>query len=263
MLKKIFLILWFTGFLFSAFSQEGTEKKILPVADLSGNNNENGANVLYRNEMSMGVLVHSNGYGAIYRRGYHVSGIKKRIIEVEFATMRHPKSIKTANPYFENSKGFYYGKLNNFGILRAGYSIQKTMYEKADGKGVQIRYIYTLGPSIGLAKPIYLEILKSTPIPLEFELSTEKYNPDIHFIEDIYGKAPSLKGLNETKIYPGAYVRFGLSFEYANSYNRIKAVELGFTADAYTKVVPIMAFAKNKQIFTSLYVNFLIGKRWF
>lgn len=265
MLKKIFLILLFIGFLFSAFSQEGTEtieKKPLS-SDLFGNNDENNTKVLYRNEMSMGVLIHSNGLGAIYRRGYHISGIKKRIVEVEFVTMKHPKEKEITNPYYENTKGFYYGKQNNFGVLRMGYGNQSTIYEKADGKGIEIRYIYSFGPSIGFVKPVYLEILKSTPVPYEFELSTEKYNPDIHFIDAIYGKAPTLKGFNETSIYPGAYIRFGLSFEYANSYNHIKAIELGFIADAYTKVVPIMAFTKNKQIFTTLYINFLIGKRWF
>lgn len=262
MLKKIFLISIFIGFLFPVFSQEGIEGNSLS-ANLSGDNNENNAKVLYRNEMGMGGLIHSNGFGAIYRRGYHISGIKKRIVEVEFATMKHPKEKEVSNLNFENSKGFYYGKLNSFGILRVGYGNQKTIHEKADGKGVEIRYIYLFGTSIGFSKPVYLEILKPTSVPYEFEPSIEKYNPDIQFIDDIYGKAPFLKGLNETKIYPGAYIKSGLSFEYANSYNRIKAIEFGFIADAYTKVIPIMAFTKNKQIFTSLYINFLIGKRWF
>lgn len=222
-----------------------------------------GQKVLYRNEMAGGFVAHTEGVGVNFRRGKHVTGRRKRVFEIEFVNMRHPKEVKTVNPYFENSKGFFYGKLNTFQVLRPGIGFQNVIYSKADGRGVEIRYVTFLGGSIGFAKPVYLEILHETPVQFEYQLSTEKYDPDRHFIDNIYGRAPYFKGFDEMKIYPGGYAKLGLSFEYASFEEDVKAIEVGVCADVYPKVVPIMANTKNNQVFVSLYLNLLYGRKWF
>jgi hypothetical protein len=222
-----------------------------------------GQKVLYRNEMAGGFVAHTEGVGLNFRRGKHVTGRRKRVFEIEFVNMRHPKEVKTVNPYFENSKGFYYGKLNTFQVLRPGIGYQNVIYSKADGRGVEIRYVTFLGGSIGFAKPVYLEILHETPVQFEYQLSTEKYDPDRHFIDNIYGRAPYFKGFDEMKIYPGGYAKLGLSFEYASFEEDVKAIEVGVCADVYPKVVPIMANTRNNQVFVSLYLNLLYGRKWF
>lgn len=219
--------------------------------------------VLYRNEMTGGLVAHSSGFGLNFRRGKHVTGFRKRVWEIEFVNMRHPKEVKTVNPYFENSKGFFYGKLHTFHVLRPGIGYQNVLYSKADGRGVEIRYTTFVGGSLGLAKPVYLEILHETPVPFEFQLTTEKYNPEEHFVDNIYGRAPYFKGVDEMKFYPGGYAKLGLSFEYAAYEEDVKAIETGVCVDVYPKVVPIMANTKNKQVFVSLYVNLLYGRKWF
>ena len=40
-------------------------------------------NVLYRNEMSFGVFAHSRGFGINFMRAKHVTGTRKRLLEVE------------------------------------------------------------------------------------------------------------------------------------------------------------------------------------
>ena len=213
--------------------------------------------------MSGGVIAHSGGFGFSYRRGKHVTGFKKRIFEIEVVNMRHAKEVKTQNPYFENSKGFYYGKLNTLQILRPGFGYQKILYGKEQKKSLEIRFCYFVGASLGFAKPIYLEILHETSMQFEFDLTTEKYNPDEHFVDNIYGRAPYFKGFDEMKIYPGGYAKMGLSFEYADLHDDLKAIETGITVDVYPKTIPIMAYAKNQQVYLSLYINFIYGKKWF
>jgi len=228
-------------------------------------------NVLYRNEASFGLLAHSSGgFGLNYRRGKHVTAKRKRVFEFEAVNIRHPKEVKTVNPYFENSKGFYYGKMNSVFVFRPGIGFQNTLFRKGDVKSVEIRYSYFIGPSLAFAKPVYLEILHDTPKAYEFDLTTEKYSPNNpnHSIENIYGRAPYFKGFEETKLYPGLYGKFGLSFEFADLHDDLKVIEAGVTVDAYPKVIPILASTSNspvsnRQVYTSLYISFFFGKKWF
>lgn len=242
------------GLALPAFAQEGGQT--VPVG-------EDGQRVLYRNEMAGGFVAHTNGLGINFRRGRHVTGTRKRVFELEFVNMRHAKEVKTVNPYFENSKGFYYGKLNTFHIFRPGIGYQNVLYSKADGRGVEIRYLTFIGGSFGLAKPVYLEILHETSKPFEFTLTTEKYDPNEHFIDNIYGRAPYFKGFDELKVYPGGYAKLGLSFEYATYEEDVKAIEAGVCVDVYPTVVPIMANTRNNQAYISLYLNLLYGRKWF
>lgn len=247
----------------SAFCQESE-----PVAQPLGNigaasQPSDDVKVLYRNEMSGGFIIHTGGFGVNFRRGKHVTGFSKRILELEMVNMRHPKEVKIVNDIFDNSKGFFYGKLHSMLILRPGIGLQKVIYTKPEKNGVEIRTVTSFGLSLGLAKPVYLEILHQTQQPFEYELSTEKYDPEKHDIDDIYGRAPYFKGFEEMKIFPGGYARFGLNFEYGAYDDDVKALETGIIVDVYPKVVPLMAHSKNQQVFVSLYLNFLYGRKWF
>ncbi|MDF2435726.1 MAG: hypothetical protein K0Q95_102 [Bacteroidota bacterium] len=229
--------------------------------DLTRLQNGEDLNVLYRNESSFGVYVHSaGGIGLSYRRGQQMNVKRKRMMEVEVQNFKHPKEVKTVNSYFENSKGFNYGKLNSFLIIRPGVGYQNILYQKSDKKSVEIRYSYYLGAALAFAKPVYLEIIKDRS---EGSVSTERYDPQIHTIDEIYGKAPFFKGMDKTRIIPGGYAKIALSFEYADRYNSIKAIETGLIFDLYPKVLPMMAHNRNQQAFASLYLKIMWGKKWF
>jgi hypothetical protein len=254
MFKKIFPILIFSFSFCGLFSQELQD-------DLSKLQNGQDINVLYRNESTFGIYVHSaGGIGIAYRRGQHVTGKRKRMFELEAQNFKHPKEVKSVNSYFENSKGFSYGKLNSFLILRPGVGFQNSLYQKSDKKNVEIRYSYFVGAALAFAKPVYLEIIRD---PQEGSVSTERYDPEIHSIDIIYGKAPFFTGIDKTKIIPGGYAKLALSFEYADRYSSIKAVETGLVFDVYPKALPMMAFQKNQQVFASIFLKIIWGKKWF
>jgi len=217
---------------------------------------------LLRCEKSGGLVVHAYGWGLNYRTGRHITGYKKRMLELEFVGMKHPKEIKTYNPGYEGSKSFIFGKENVLFILRAGIGIQKVLNEKPYWGGVQVRYFMYGGASIGLLKPVYLLILKPTSDPKLAAVVEEKYDPNVHSISDIYGRASFLKGIGETKLHPGIYGKFGFNFEYGVREESMKVIEAGITVDAYPKPVPMMAFTPDKSIFLSLYISFQIGKRF-
>lgn len=269
MLKRILICTFFFSGV-SLFAQTNEPPSILHPQEapaIQGHYSESMGDqvkVLYRNEMVGGLSSHTfAGFGLNFRRGKHVTGTKKRVVEGELTYIRDPKEVKTVNPTFDNSKGFYYGKLNSLIVLRMGTGYQKVFYSKPEKSGVEIRGVSMIGVSLGIAKPVYLEILHMTNNQNEYTLTTEKYDPNTQGINDIYGRAPYFKGFGESKLYPGAYGKLGLNFEYGSYDDDVKAIECGVVFDAYPTVVPIMANTASRQVFVGLYINLLYGRKWF
>jgi len=135
--------------------------------------------------------------------------------------------------------------------------------------GVQISYNWLAGPTFGFTKPVYLEIIYTDEPNQQPYLEVEKFNPDLHYIDNIYGRASSLRGFDELKFHPGAFGKFSFTFEYSNERERLKGIEAGAAADFFARRIPIMAIyddesknPKNHQLFLTLYLNFFIGTKY-
>jgi len=217
--------------------------------------------VLFRREKAWGALVHTQGLGLNYRLGVHKTAAIKRMYEFELVTMKHPKEIKSINPYFENAKSFKYGKLNYAALLRVSYGRHKTLNNKPFMGGVEVRYIYNIGLNTAILKPVYLSILYPTNVPYRYTVADEKYDPEKHNSDLIYGRASFFKGFDQLKVYPGAYAKLGLSFEYGTQADVVRSLDLGIALDGFLTGVPIMAYDKNNNYFLTLFLSFHFGKR--
>lgn len=215
------------------------------------------------NEKSYAVLLNSNGWGLNYRRGKRLDGFRKRLLDFDIDYIKHPKEIKTQNPYFENQKRFVFGKLNSLITLRAGIGIQKEIYSKFDKGGIAIKYFYEAGLTLALLKPVYYQVVDSEKVSNNKRIlytSDQIFNYNIHQVSDIYSRSSFFKGIDETKFKPGVFVKFGLSFVYSNLYEAINALETGVILDVYASKVPIMATDKNYPYIISLFVSYRFGK---
>lgn len=217
---------------------------------------------LMKNEFTFGLNIHTSGWGANFRRSKNITVDKKRVLELEIVNMKHPKEVRSVNPYFDNAKSFFYGKLNTMTVIRTAIGKQQVLFSKAEKGGVEVRLHYTGGLSLALAKPVYLNILYPTGFDREYEVIVEKYDPQKHYVDNIYGRAPFTYGFGEIKPYPGAYGKFGLAFEYGSHSDGVKSIETGVTFDVYGKDVPIMAYTENKQVYINFYINLLYGRKW-
>ena len=221
--------------------------------------------ILLKNEASFGILIHSNGYGIEGKRSYQKTYKRKLIFEGQLVGMKHPKEIKTINTRYQNPKSFIYGKMNTLTILRFAIGEQRILFGKAERTGVEVRFNYLGGLSFGFVKPVYLLIDRSDSQNIEANLVAEKYDPTNEYqnnVENIAGRASFTLGLDQLKPYPGLFTKAGFNFEYAPYHEDIKSLEVGAALDIYGKEVPIMAFAKNKQIFLSFYITFIYGHKW-
>lgn len=212
--------------------------------------------VFFRNEKSLGLLLNSDGLGISYREGKRINFLNKSILEFDLGTLKHPKEYKMYNPYTTGTGSYVYGKLNSVFFLRGGIGHQHEIFKKEDLGGVAIRYFFSAGPVVALAKPIYYRIIY--PVENNLILKEEKF--DIKDLPtDIYSRASFTKGLSEIKAYPGLYAKGGFNFEYSKEDKVIHAVELGAQINAFPKKIPIMYGSENKAIYFSLFVSYRFG----
>lgn len=225
---------------------------------------DNDATILYRHEASGGLVLHSNGWGVTFKSGKHVTGFRKRILDFDFVSMKHPKEYRITNPY-EGAKSFIYGKLNNVFLVRAGWGYQDVLFGKAEQSGVEVRLSYYGGLDLGITKPIYLDILEDDPFNDSVKIVvTKRYDPNDseQSVDNIYGSASFFTGFNKMKIYPGVYGKFALSFEYAGWQQKIAALETGVVVDFFPNSIPIIAYNSNPNVFFNFYISILWGGKW-
>ncbi|MFO7851486.1 MAG: hypothetical protein ACQERS_05520 [Bacteroidota bacterium] len=214
--------------------------------------------VFYRNERTFGLSLHSNGLGISYREGKRLDFLNKRIIDIDFNLIKHPKELRLSNPWVMSGGSFVFGKKNEMYSIRGSIGHQHEIFKKIDLGGVAIRYFYSGGPSLALAKPIYYNILDYTPSNT-YQIKQEKFTDDISNPNSIYNKASFFKGMNEIKVYPGLFLKGGFNFEYSKEDKVIHSIELGTSFEAYTNKLPIMASDDNRALFLTLFVTYRVG----
>lgn len=216
--------------------------------------------IFFRNERSFGVLLNSDGFGLSYRDARRIDYLNKRYYEFEIGNLKSPREYRETNPIYQTPGTFIYGKLNTVFYLRGSIGHQRELFRKADLGGVAVRVFFSAGPTLAVYKPIYYKFLYPVS-QYEFVIKEEKLDISLyeHSPEFIYSKAPFTKGLDETKLLPGVYGKFGFNFEYSKEEKLIHAVEVGTSLSAFPKKIPIMATSDNKAVFFSLFVSYRFG----
>jgi hypothetical protein len=222
------------------------------------------ARVPYRREMYGGVMVHGDGWGLNFFHAKHRTARDRRLLGIEITGMKHPKEVKSYNPYYEDSRGYFYGKANSLLIVRPTYGRKHQITDKIRHSGVELNFVWSVGPSLGLLKPVYLKIGNPDHFPYQ-TISTERYDPAIHDVQNIYGRATWFRGVDEIALYPGGFGRVGLNIEHSGQTLGLKAIEVGASIDLYPVKVPIMAEldgVNNKFAFFQFYLSLMFGKKF-
>ncbi|MEI6174445.1 MAG: hypothetical protein WCR01_11905 [Bacteroidota bacterium] len=219
-------------------------------------------NVLLENQWSLGVMLHTNGWGLKFRKGHNVAALRQFMWEIEFSTYKSSKEVRTINPYFSDSRSYFYGKLNYVWFFRGGVGQQHILNRKPYWGGIQLSWLYYGGFSLAVTKPIYLYIIHFNSGFTDYEVKEEKYDPEVHFIDNIYGRGSFLAGITNLGLHPGVYVKSGLDFEFGVKNRQISSLEIGGIFDYSPIPVPIMAYNPKQSFFLTLYVSVMFGKRY-
>jgi hypothetical protein len=219
--------------------------------------------VFFRNERSWAGSLNSNGWGFNYRYAKRLNAFSSIIFDVDLASIRHPKEIKSQSPYKGGwGRSYVFGKTNEAFSLRVGTGYQKELFSKFDQNGISIRFISVGGLSLAILKPVYyLKITGFNPSTLELTTISSQFDPDyMQSIYDIYDRESFFTGIGESTFVPGCYARAGLCFEYSAEDRFIHALEGGVQIEGFLKKLPILAIEDNRQLFLTLFVAYRFGK---
>lgn len=214
-------------------------------------------------EVWVGGILHTNGLGLNYSAAKFKTYKKKALVNVDLVNVKHDKEYKIFGSFDENAKKFVYGKLNSLYSLRVGIGNRLVLIEKLRENGLQLSINYSCGPSIGLIKPVFLEVFKYDVSGQIAGISLERYDPELHNFYNIYGRGPWSAGIMSTKLNPGAFLKFGLEFEFSTTREIINSLEVGFSADAYLNSIKLMVNNPQRRFYPSLYISCSIGNKFY
>jgi hypothetical protein len=218
--------------------------------------------VLLRREFTGGIILHSRGWGLHFRKGRNINFFRSFQWEVDGVSMKSPKQFRTIYPFSNSAKSYFYGKLNHVFITRTGLGIKKLLNRKPYWGGIELRLVYFGGISLAFAKPVYLYIINYPAGNESRTVTVERYDPELHGYDNIFGRAPFLDGIENTSIHPGIYGKLALNFEFGEYNSSIKAVELGAVIDYHPIPIAIMANNPKQSLFLTFYLEFSMGKRY-
>ncbi len=266
-MKRFFYTLFFCGFsLFLAGQQFITPGE---------NYYDDNKGIVYNKEFSVFAKFHTHGFAMGVNVGTLKTYYLTRFLNFEIGELKHIKEFKQSRdlqPVSNRvSRAYIFGKQNNLYVLRAGFGEKRYLSEKAKRKGLAVGVSYEVGPSLGLLKPYYLELVRNQENGNPPTVESEKYSPENEnlFLDftRIYGSSGFSKGIGELGLIPGAQAKLALHFDWGAFDEFVKAVEAGVMVDFFLQEPALMietpgSDIQNTPLFINLYINLQFGKRW-
>ena len=215
---------------------------------------------IYKTHWYLGPKLATNGFGAEFNYGRRGTDKFRHGFHLSLNHVKTNKESRKTNPFYEDSKSYIFGKINQLYTGHLSYGGSWVLFEKKRWAGVEIRFNQQIGLSCGLIKPVYLKIKEPFLQDLNVKPRDERYAPTIHPEEYIYGRSSELIGFRESSVVFGAYLKSGVQFDFNANNNIITAVEIGFQLDAFKKRIPLFYTGVNPNIFPSLYAAIQFGK---
>lgn len=258
-MRKLFFIILSFSIATSLFAQKQSKKEKRDLnrkrIDAMIKQEEEGV-IAYRKHIVFGVKLISKGYGAFLELGRLNSVKKGMLYQLEISEYKSAREQKQSNLY-AYSTPFVFGKQNFFYPVKLGVQQQLLLGNKSNKNGVSITANYGGGISVGLVRPYYVQLSGSNGyIKYQSADSSKFLDPS-----GISGGPGFSKGWSDLTVNPGAYLKTALRFDYGSYNEIISALEVGISADFYSKKIPIMVHHTPQQFFFSGYVALLFGKR--
>lgn len=212
--------------------------------------------IAYNKHTAFAGKLISNGLGAFIEFGRFKSPKKGMLYQLEIAEYKSIREEQQSNLY-AYSTPFVFGKQNFFYPVKLGMQQQVLFGNKSNKNGVSITGNYGGGISVGLLRPYYVHLGNSnTYVKYQSADSAKFLDPG-----GISGGPGFSKGWSDLTVVPGAYLKTALRFDYGSYNEVVSAIEVGISADLYSKKIPIMVHEAAKQFFFTGYVAIIFGRR--
>ena len=220
--------------------------------------------IAFRKHTLYGLKFTNDGYGFFMEVGRGQSVNKALLFQLDFAERKNPKEDKQTN-LSAPSTPFIFGKINFFYPLKLGVQQQILLGNKTNKNGVSVTANFGGGLSLGLLRPYMLDVLDTATGGrrfIKYESADSTLFTDDQTLKTLSVSGPRFgTGWNALKLTPGAYAKAALRFDYGRFNEMVNALEVGLTAEYYSKKIPQLVFTKPKALFINVYVAIMFGRR--
>lgn len=220
--------------------------------------------ITYSKHTVFGFKLTNDGYGGFMEIGRAQSIKKSLLFQLDISERKHSKEDKQTNPTYAGPS-LIFGKINFFYPVKLGIQQQILLGNKSNKNGVSVTGNFGGGISLGLLRPYFLEINDSTTQRrtfIRYQSADSNIFSDNKQLYNLQATGPNLgKGWGNLKITPGLYAKAALRFDYGRYNEVVSAIEVGVTAEYYTKKIPQLVFTAPKNLFVNAYVAIMFGKR--
>ncbi|MFI5187379.1 MAG: hypothetical protein ACHQF0_11675 [Chitinophagales bacterium] len=270
-MKRIILLTVITIFGLSLFAQDSTKTKKLSKQERKEERqqrisamikqDEEGA-LIYNKQSAFGIQIRTNGYGLLFEKGKTKTRRKTTFYSVELTEIKDPKEEKTPTGFFSFSNPYIFGKINNFYQLKLGYGLQYLFGQKGNKNGIAVTGSYQGGISLGFLRPYYLQVDDGNGGGREIKYSVEDSAAFLGSPPNtIIGSGGLGKGWGEMKFKPGVYAKTALRFDWGHYNELVSGIEIGMSMEVYSQKIPILLFAKERQVFFQGHIALVFGRR--
>ncbi len=238
---------------------------LLPVLTLAqaDRSAESASGVDFRLMNAFGLTTNTNSGllgGIVFRQNRTLprEGLPRfRYLSLELVNVKHPQERAYS---LSNGNRFIAGKQNYLFALRGQWGREQILFRRADRGGVQLSGIVAGGPTLGLLKPYYVEVVtrqnprQTQQVPYTLDLERD---PNVL----ITGGGSLFNGVGQTSVVPGFNAKVGVSIELDAFRQNSIGLETGFLVEAYAKEIILLPEATNHSAFTSGYLTLYFGTK--
>lgn len=212
------------------------------------------------NQWSLGVSTSTNSgiLGGVQFRKPWGSQETKNFLALEAARLNDYREFDS--PYTYNGRTHVEGKINQLFVIRPAFGRQWTLLQKSSEGGQKLIGLVSTGPSIGLQKPYYVEISYDNGMQSTAEVPLAKILDNTYKKVIIMGESSLWKGLNESQIVPGWHLKTAVNMEIETLKQNNIGIEIGFIVDYFTKPIEMINLTAGRQVYTTGYISFSMGK---
>lgn len=216
----------------------------------------------YGKEFGGGAFLATNGLGVHGFFGLRSHAKRTWLFSMDIGNIKSQKQTKTYNNNYEDARGYFYGKVNSLMYLTLSFGGKHLLFESKRLQGVEISGIWGLGLDLGYLKPIYLKIREPYIGGQGYDRPIDqRYDPAIHYKENIYGRSAFFKGFKEGEIRAGLQLKAGILFNLSKFDELITGIELGAKADCFFQPIEMMYNSPRKSLYSALYAKFTLGTK--
>lgn len=180
-----------------------------------------------------------------------------RYLAAELVNVRHPSERAYS---LNNGNRLILGKQSYLFALRGQWGREFTLFRRADVQGVQLNGVLAGGPTLGVLKPYYVQVVIGQRSRQILEVP---YEPTLLQNRDVFivGAGSLFRGFDRIRVEPGLNAKAAVSIELDAFRQASFGLETGFLLEGYRREVVLIPGTENRQFFTSGFLTLYYGNK--